>query len=287
MGKKIDHEMLREYIRTMLLAGKQRLHRIKDGARIVQQGEGFGSATSDTEIKADKMLGAFFTERMARFPGVGKVVCEGSAEVVVSPDEPLTVYIDPLDGSLNYACEGDTLGFPYTAVVTVTNGPTFADVIAAQIVDLRQTKFDIQWEAFVDAHGRLATTLRGKPCRTHPAKKVDLGSMIVIGEFYYPDNRARLVRAFEGEKGWLRNPGSAAWEMAQVSSGNAVASICGSQKNHELGAAYALVIGAGGVAVDFDGFSIGTKRYDFTKQTPVILAANMDIAEDVLMRLQR
>jgi len=292
MEKKSDTQtMLREYIRTMLLAGKQRLHRIKDGARVVQQGEGFGSATSDTEIKADKMLGAFFTETMSRFPGVGKIVCEGSTEMVVSADGPLTVYIDPLDGSLNYASRGDSLGLPYAAVVTVTidqsSKPSFYDIVAANVLDLRRTPSNDHWEAFYGSLLYRMTTFRGKPCKTHPATKLDLGSMIVIGEMYYPENRARLVRAFEGEKGWLRSPGSAAYEMALVASGNIAAFICDRQKNHELGAAYALVKGAGGVAVDFDGNDLGPRTYDFTKQTPVVLAANEHIAEDVLKRLQR
>jgi fructose-1,6-bisphosphatase/inositol monophosphatase family enzyme len=104
---------------------------------------------------------------------------------------------------------------------------------------------------------------------------------------YYPDNRQRLARAFAGEKGWLRSCGSAAYEMALVASGTAVAFVCGSQKQHELGAGYALVKGAGGVAVDWDGRDLGVRTYDFKTQTPVVLACNMAIADQILERLHR
>lgn len=70
--------------------------------------------------------------------------------------------------------------------------------------------------------------------------------------------------------------------MALVASGQAVAFICDRQKMHELGAGYALVKGAGGVVVDFEGNDLGPKEYDFNKQMPVILAANKNIVDQLI-----
>ncbi|HRH31779.1 MAG TPA: inositol monophosphatase family protein, partial [bacterium] len=102
-----------------------------------------------------------------------------------------------------------------------------------------------------------------------------------------PENREKVFRAFSDVKGWLRSPGSAAYEMASVASGQAAAFICDRQKQHELGAGYALVKGAGGVAVDWDGQDLGSRVYDFKTQTPVILAANRQIADQLLELLNR
>lgn len=125
-----------------------------------------------------------------------------------------------------------------------------------------------------------------EPAHTAPVTVIDLKNTIIFGENYYPDNRELLARVFAGERGWLRNPGSAAYEMALVASGTAVAYICGSQKNHELGAGYLLVKEAGGVAIDFEGREYQGHLYDFNAQTSIILAASRELGDALAARFR-
>jgi myo-inositol-1(or 4)-monophosphatase len=257
----------------------------EDADEIVSAGTSFGDLENDTDIAADKALGQFFFDRiLEQDDNLGGITIEGLC------DESWNLgnhwwCVDPLDGSLNFALRGNTLGLPYSACVTVletASSATFGNVIAAGVIDLRSGDL---WLTRRIAPDRYVTTINDRPARTMQVSGLDLGSQIVIGEFYYPGNRERLARAFAGQKGWLRNPGSAAYEMALVSSGQACAFICETQKQHELGAAYALVRGAGGVVVDFNGNDLGSTPYVFNTQTPAILAANACIAEEILTRM--
>ncbi len=276
-------------IMEIMRGAKNRLEGMTDDGDIVHQGTGFGDLANDTEIRADRELGKFFMSELKQLRLIGQIQVEGMGDVVVTnPSAPCRATVDPLDGSLNRRMRCGSLGLPHTACLTVLDAQdhaTFQDVLIGCVVDLR-AGVDDTW--YVERHeGRYWTTLRGRPAKTHPDTKLDLGKHIVIGEMYYPTNRERLDRAFSGEKGNLRNPGSAAYEMALVASGTAIAFICDRQKQHELGAAYALVKGAGGVAVDWQGKDLAERPYAFNLQTPVILAANQAIADQILERLRR
>jgi fructose-1,6-bisphosphatase/inositol monophosphatase family enzyme len=295
-----------------LRAALTKLRQLKDGEAVIKQGVAFGDLHNDTEIKADKILGEFLTHHPKGFSlrEVRQFTVEGFGEYqlheddfgtwMINPMDPnqapppegLWVTIDPLDGSLDFQTRGPAQGLPYSACITVLkrrDGATFDDVVAAGVIDLRNGDC---WVSSVDDTGQYHTLCypagsdESVSCTTVATDTLNLGSQIVIGEFYYPENREKLARAFAGKKGWLRNPGSAAYEMALIGNGTAVAFICDRQKQHELGAGYALTKGAGGVAVDFEGKDLGTRSYDFKTQTPVILAANMRIAEQILTLLQ-
>jgi len=280
---------------------RKKIRQIEDGSKVVKQGGAFGDLHNDTEIKADKVLGDLFARRFLKL-NPHRLAVEGGIDKELRQHGSHSIFVDPLDGSLNYKTKGASLGLPYSAVVTVLNEydnsrfhehkSLFHSLEAGAIMDLRNGDL---WQHFksikaVDGTGLLTwgeTLFNGKTCRPILERTLDLGSQIVIGEFYYTENRERLVKAFTGRKGWLRNPGSAAYEMALVSSGQAAAYICDRQKQHELGAAYLLVKGAGGVAVDFDGKDLGERVYDFKTQTPVVLAANQSIADQILELLNK
>lgn len=269
------------------------LKEIRDGEEIEKTGTAFGALEDDTELRADRLLGECFLEAFSgleffadtiSIEGMGDHRPEHEAREFFGPGVGLWYCVDPLDGSLNYRMRRGTFGLPYASCVTVLRhreNATFDDVLCACIVDLRNGDW---WSV---AQERL-TLLNHRPAHTLvQANSLDLGSQIVIGEMYYPENREKLTRAFVGKKGYLRSFGSAAFEMALVASGTAVAFICDRQKQHELGAGYALVKGAGGVAVDWDGKDLGPRIYDFKTQTPCILAANRRIADQVLELLHK
>jgi myo-inositol-1(or 4)-monophosphatase len=292
-GALIGHE-LHALTRT-LISGRSYMQTLR-GKRIKgveKKGGAFGDLSNDTELRVDKLMG----ERVARdllstFPNIRSVTVEGG-EDKTRDVEGYWATVDPIDGSLNYLHAGPMLGFPYTLVITLLRtryGTTFKDVIAAGVADIRPGMKDLtlaEWSNEKYLTYAVGYENRIEHAATLKVDKLNLGQMNVIGEFYYPENRERLVRAFAGEKGWLRNPGSAAYEMASVATGQAAAYICDRQKQHELGAAYALVKGAGGVVIDWEGKDIGKRIYDFKTQIPVILAANEGIADQILERLNR
>ncbi len=275
---------LAKSIELILRDSKTLLATAQDGGREIGSGAAFGSLTNDIELQADRVLGEYILERLGAIPDIGTVTVEGLGDRSVRP-AGLWATVDPLDGSLNYKTRGRTLGLPYASCITVLakkEGATFNDIIAAGVIDLRSGD---AWLAEKQGD-RHVTTVNNHPAVPVGAQALDLGKMIVIGEFYYPENREKLARAFSGMKGWLRNPGSAAYEMALVASGQAAAYVCDRQKQHELGAAYALVKGAGGSATDWDGRDLGERPYLFSAQTPVLLCAK-PLANDVLALLRK
>lgn len=255
---------------------------------IIHHGASFGDLKNDTEIAADKAIGDAVLQVLRQFPElIGRISIEGQCDEFLSSSGDLWVCVDPLDGSLNYLTKGTTLGLPFSFCITILDkiqDAKFGNVLAACVVDLRS---DDVWIS-IRQNGLYQTMVNGKKVFFTPAtvrQKLDIGKSIIFGEMYYPDNRDLLVKMFESEKGWLRNPGSAAYEMASVASGVAVAFVCNNQKQHESGAGYALVKGVGGVAVDFDGDDLGEHPYAFTQQNPIILAQNQQIADEILKRI--
>lgn len=278
---------------------------------IVSEGEAFGSLVSDIETKADKILGKalkeYFVEclkdrllefviegdREEHYPLISDAEVKSfSSRVIIKNMKK--IFIDPLDGSLNFYKKGNTYGLPFCAVIALSDYSEcyynsednhkrvyqpcrFSSIDTAGIIDLRNADL---WMA---SKGK-GCTLNGKPCQTSAAKVVDLGKGIIIGDFYYPENRRLLCDIFP-EKGWLRNCGSSAYEMALVASGQADAFICDRQKNHELGAAYLLVKEAGGAVVDFSGEDLGEKIYKFNEQTSVVVAATEELAGRIVGRI--
>ncbi len=272
-------------VKKLVNDARRLLVALTDGHEIVRQGDAFGDSARDTETKADLFLGRFLQQGLAAMPCVGRVTVEGMPELI-GTGGPLWACVDPLDGSLNYRMRCGAIGLPHAICVTIfdrVHSAVFDDVVVAVVADLRSN--DMWWSCrFFDER---TSFLNGRPITASSAAPLDLGSQIVIGEMYYPENRERLVRAFAGTRGWLRSCGSAAYEMALVASGTAVAFISDRQKNHELGAGYALAVGAKGIARDFDGNVLHTRPYHFNGQTPVVLSANQQIADQIAERLRR
>lgn len=257
-----------------------------DVSQIMTKGYGFGELHHDTEIRMDEILAETILRCFESDERFRMLTIEGRSTIVrENAIGDLWATIDPLDGSLNFHKRHGSIGLPMSACVTIFDkyeNAYFKDIIGAMVVDLRSGDL---WTATLEASERFVTRLNGKQCFTdQQTQNVDLTQMIGIAEFYYPQNRERVVKAFADEKGWLRNPGSAAYEMALVSSGSVAFYLCETQKQHELGAAYALVKGAGGIVSDLDGNSLDHVPYTFNTQTPVLLAANEHLQQDLLKR---
>jgi len=276
----------RQMIADSLFIAKRRLRTIKDGEGVAAEGVIYGDLLNDVEIVADIELGKIFRKFYAGQACTGVLTVEGQRDEQIGNGE-CWICIDPLDGSLNYARRGLTLGLPYTACITIFDrflGAKFCNIIAAGVIDLRNG--DI-WVSVLKPTGSFRSTLNGYVLQHDQDCTLDIGSNIVFGEMYYPENRELLFNLFHGQKGYLRNPGSAAYEMAMVASGNAVAYICDRQKCHELGAAYALVKGSGGVVVDIYGNPLDDVDFIFNSQQSVVLAINQAIADEIVAALKK
>jgi len=280
-------------ILKILQKAKRKLAVLVRGGDIVKEGGAFGDLLNDIDIRADHVIGKYLQQAIGR-SCEGLVACvsvEGLPDYHVRK-KGLWVCVDPIDGSLNYKTRGRIMGNPYMAVVTVLSkmeGATFDDVVFAAVLDLRPKSSDL-WCAWCDVYRdstwQMKAWLNDKQISTSSETKLDPGSQVIMTETYYPANREKLLKLFDGQKGNYSRVGSAAYEMAIVSSGNASAFICCSQKNHELGATQLLVRAAGGVAVDWEGNPIGFRLYDFRAQTPIILAANQSIANEIVSRIR-
>lgn len=273
-------------IKRTLLAMNRKLQVMEGGGDIIKAGE-TGSLTNDEELRADRELGNVAIEILKTVPVVRTIEVEGFGKIVLAnKNGTIDAKIDSLDASLNYQNQGNLNNpLPFSGVITYVSSmdnPTFDDVLEAGVMNFASSNPDF-WYA---QHLKHATTINSEIAQPYQGE-LDLLRMPVIAEMYYPENRERIVEAFAGMKGYLRNPGSAAVEMSFVASGNAAAFICDRQKGHELGAAYCLIHSAGGVIWDWDGNDFGEKPYVFNHQYPVIAASNERVAEQILELLHK
>ncbi len=260
---------------------------ISDGGKIIHQGAGFGDLKNDTEIKLDREIGEKIRDIIWKSTnGKAHVSVEG-LEPYEGSNPNLWFCVDPLDGSLNYRKRGLSLGAPYTICVTVLNrldDALFSDVIIGANMDFRSGD---TWISEKQKDGKYRTSFNGVVQKPSDAVRLDLGSEIIVGEMYYPSNRRLMAEIFDGQKGYLRSFGSAAWEIASVGSGQVLAHICDQQKQHESGMGYAVVKGAGGVALNFKGEDLGNTPFNFKSQNDVIFAGNELIGEEIVKRVSR
>lgn len=256
------------------------------GEEIVSVGEAFGDLKDDTEIKADLVIGQEIRDLLLRVSSLRPFITVEGFPDIEGSDGDLWICVDQLDGSLDYRFRKAALGLPYSCCVTIfrkKQNACFSDIIAAGVCDYRSND---RWLA-LKAEESFVTFFQDRELRTDQTLELDIRNGILFAEMYYPENRELICKAFSGEKGWIRNPGSAAYEMAMVANGTVQAFICDRQKLHELGVGYALVKGSGGVAVDFSGQDLVAYPYVFNSQLPVILAANQKIAYDLLLRIKK
>jgi fructose-1,6-bisphosphatase/inositol monophosphatase family enzyme len=271
-------------IHGVLLSMRQSLHKLKDGHRVERVGIS-GAITGDEELAADRALGEIALAHLGSLDWVHSVEIEGMGSSEIHPDGDYDVKVDPLDSSLSYKLKGRMNSLlPYGGVITVlkrSEQPKFSDICAAGVMSFSSGEPDL----WISMEGQ-PTMFNGQPACPYQGE-LCLTNGVVIAEMYYPPNRERITRAFRNQPGYLRNPGCSGMEMACVSSGQAMAYICMSQKAHELGAAYLIVKNAGGIVTDWSGKSLNNIRYDFNRQYPVIMAANGAVSEWILDLLRQ
>ena len=267
----------KEIVEKALLKAYEFLPTLERGEDVVKEGKEFGDLKSDIVILADVEIDRIVLEFLRTTRIDLKVITEEGEETIGENPKHL-VTLDPLDGSLNYQRRKR---LPYTATMAIFNSvkPKFSDVQVTGTIDLKDGTL------WVAEKGK-GCFVNEERCYTSKAKEISKGN-IIIAEFYYPDNRKIITKAFKDFRGYLRNPGSAAYEMTLVADGAVDAYICGTQKNHELGPAFLLIKEAGGTVIDWDGEDLGSRNYEFNAQTPVIAAATPELAQEILGKIQK
>jgi myo-inositol-1(or 4)-monophosphatase len=269
----------KEIVEAALLMAYKFLPTFENSEKVIREGKEFGDLEDDTVIRADIQIGGLI---LGFLRGIGidlkAIIKTEEGDEIIGKHPKYLITLDPLDGSLNWQ---KRRRLPYTATMAVFSllNPKFSDCHTAGTIDLRNGTLWIAGKGegcFVD----------GKRCYTNGVEEIGKGN-IIIAEFYYPDNREIIVEAFRDFRGYLRNSGSAAYELTLVADGAADAFICRTQKNHELGPAYRLIKEAGGTVIDWEGKDLGSRNYEFSVQTPVIAAATPELAQEILERVQK
>jgi len=298
MSKKKRHDIGLDQLNAIADIAMAKMRAIKsgryDGDEIVKDGVAFGDSDEGAEIDAGRMLGRVLRENIALgCPSVSRVSVEGFGDLR-GETSGQWVCVDPLDGPFNFQARKGTIGPPHSLVVTVLGvdeDACFSDITAALVMDYRTGKRWIALPGPGEKHSYISLTRSGdeqaveERVSTASVDTFDLRRQIVIGEMCHQENRGRLPEVLAGAKDQLPNPCSDGFHMVKVADGAVVGYFCDAQKQHELGAAYAIVRGAGGVVTDLCGESLDNRPFTFDTTTPVILAANEVVHSSLVCRL--
>ena len=319
---------LAQMVRAIACAAKNALEERRNASRephdaLLCQDVAFGDVSSlkDAEVHADRVMTDAirgFLERNRVNHPFAKVVFEGQeTQDVHGKKGDLVLFVDPCDGSLNAQDAGIMNGFPHVLILTVApmRECCFRDLEAVLVLDLRAATNDawIMVRSGDRVYGIFSPSIRSLSpfgvMKPSDHKKIELGKMNIVGELYYPDNREVVMRVVGSEKGWIRNPGSAGYEMASVASGQAHAFFSLRQKQHEASIAYmaAEAMRAEGgltepLVTDFQGRPLDLCAYRFQEeawqdpatktgfvatavQMEIVLATSRGLIEDFVARM--
>lgn len=246
---------------------------------------------------ADLRLGNWFLEELKKIPNLKVSIRRrrliNTPETTI-PMDHYKVCIDPIDGASHYYQRGHTAGLSHAACITVLKQKgairRFSDIVAGGIVELRTGDIWTATRKIVDGQKNkinFQVSVNNKPFNTIRQTLLNVKSMTIFASMHNAEDRERILRAFGNNCGMIRTHGSVASEIAYVASGQAIACISSGQSHYSHGAGFALVKGGGGVIVDFTGHNIENDIFDLKLKTPVIFAANMPIAEQILERINR
>ncbi|MBI2020925.1 hypothetical protein HYS99_00235 [Candidatus Giovannonibacteria bacterium] len=230
-----------------------------------------------------------------------RVVSEEHGIVDIGENPRYTGILDGLDGSSVYK-QARTCGGRYGTMFAVLNGtdPFYRDYVASGVIEYSKERLlNLQSVAsttflYFTAKGNGRTYCEDDPgdlgrewrVQTSRNNVLTSSSMIYIDTFskWERETLSKLSKDFPkiGKNGL----GSSAIFYVDLITGKTDVVIeCTRKKNLEIGVAYGLVRGAGGVMVDIDGNDLGEKKYlewGQNEELPVISAANMELARQMI-----
>lgn len=249
-----------------------------------------GSQHHDQDIAGDLLIKSALHKTLKMVSDdlpIRRVVMEGDNPYTLNQNGKVDIYIDPLDGSLNFLKRNKTLGLPYTFVATimpvVEDRPLLiGDTLAGIVTDLRNKDTYIGIR-----HGdKIRSTVNGTKTEVDSTATIIDGQHIYFSDQYYAETRRMITHLAGDKKGWFRNAGSAAYEMVSVGSGLAAQYLSPCQKMHELGAAWIFNKGAGASCLTLEGDSLADQPFDFSSQQSVGFFATEALAKEVLQAIR-
>lgn len=281
-------------IDNILTSGYNHLGNLADSGISLKENPGSSDVKNEIELSADKQLAEYFIKTLSQDSeikdSISKIVIKNQ-EKTWTGNGSLGIFINPLNGSLNFLHKSINIGLPYTSIITITDtcqAPKLKNIITSGIIDLR-TGF--KWIS-IKNEKQFITTFRNLPCNPCPIKKLNTPKTIIVGEICCPQNKEILYKLSQNQTGGIKNLGSPAYEMALIATGQVSAYICDHQEQLELGAAYTLIQGLQHlehppVIMDWQGKSLDENAFSLNTQTPVIITANQAIANQILEKINQ
>jgi len=277
----LSRRILQEY--SFMKAGELEPTKISDATI-------FGDSSLDQDLAADRILGDAVLDFCQGYDWIRTITIEGRDLIILNEDGLVDLFLDPLDGSLNWHRDPNGFLFQHGFCATLIKAkqePCFRDIIGVLGINLSRgipmiavTNSDPlceMWETHIPVPEPKT------PLGLRKDLNFDPGQNLMIWESYYSEMRVFLSWATKNDhvgKGWLRSPGSAVVEMMATAMGISSAFVCSMQKMHELGMGYILVNAHGGVCLNLEtGEDLSHHPFNFDSKAPVVLAANRTIAE--------
>lgn len=268
----MKNERFLQHTAEMLRLGKQI---IQSSPKLIQE-TGAVNVKGDRSIEMDVKIEQAFIDYVKEHNLPVNIFSEEIGTVVFHDNPQFLVAFDPLDGSTNYKIGNGLL--PFGALIAFYNGtePNLNDVIAAGAIEYTR---DLAW--LYD--GEQTTDLNGKLIRLKTDWQVDRSTPVYLDLYYKQGYEDYLPLA---QQVFIRNTGSTIGNLSYVLS-NAAAGLGGvCMRAEEIGAVYALVKGAGGIAVNHNGQDLGNQSFS-PETTYPILAGNRDITEFMVKNIRK
>lgn len=253
-------EILLHHTAEMLRLGKQ----VVTSQPLRVEETGVVNAKGDRSIAMDVEVEKAFIDYVQKHKLPVAIFSEEAGTISFDNDPKFLLAFDPLDGSTNYKIGKGLL--PFGALIAFYDGlkPNLSNVIAAGAIEYTR---DLAWVT----DGKKTTDLSGGRIVLKTDWVISRSTPVYLDLYYKEGYEKYLTLA---QKIFIRNTGSTIGNLSYVLS-NVAAGLGGvCMRAEEIGAVYALIKGAGGIAVDNDGLDLGKELFEPEKTYPILAGSN-------------
>ncbi len=219
-----------------------------------------------------------------------RVISEEHGTLDLAEDPEYLAVLDGIDGSAEYVSGVGARRYGTLLGIFAGTDPTYDDYIACGFMEhsTKRIYFAVKGEGAF-----LVDPVRTAGIRTSGKTELDMDANIYVDECY-EHNRMTfsepLAQFLPNRKAFYGGI-SAAVHFADVASGKADLNLrCSGKNNLEPAVCYGLITEAGGVMVDAEGNSLGSKKYltfGQNEQIPIITAATPELASNLIVFLKK
>lgn len=204
------------------------------------------------------------------------IFSEEAGTISFDNDPKLLLAFDPLDGSTNYKIGRGLL--PFGTLIAFYDGlkPKLDNILAAGAIEYTR---NLAWTT----DSQVTTDLSGNRVTLRTDWPIDKSTPVYLDLYYREGYETYLSLA---QKIFIRNTGSTIGNLSYVLSDVAagLGGVC--MRAEEIGAVYALIKGAGGIAVNHQGGNLGKENFQPEKTYP-ILAGNKPVINFCIAQLKQ